>query len=744
MKRIIGYDENGNPNCACDDGNVYTNCGSNCECCDNISASVDATEKSYTIFETLSCPCSFHTIKNKFGNIECELESYGVKNRIVPIKINNHTIDGRIPNIGDKWDCINSRTCRQGNIEWDALHVVSVESSNSDKVVSVVNSTRSTSNCYVPATSLSDFINNTIDPVKERLSRYGIDDFNYTDSNGNIIDIETNLGMVDNYPIFSNKDTASTWDSVYGLKSGKTSEYIDEKGVTRYLPGSHYPNRKLIRKCYINKVNAITTNDWNNKSLTTNESRVRHSGELLEIKIQGDNNPIVDIYIKDSSNRSLLKRKLKNIVIDGEYILKQNIPALRNSTTKETYTVEIKPSADTSYYYNGTLIPDGTLKHTISQFQNPTITLSYFNNSDLTNSNVSQAGTTSISAPANSYFSNPVTTQTRITRHTTSHFYYITKKEFMFNDLMEYRGGIKKFLNHSDATENLECRSNISVSDSNSSFTGDIEVGMVFNGKVEKTKTVFKSIDLDEHLKEPCDTEDITNILTNKFELENTVDLFSGMTVEGIDNDDLNFISTIENVDCNKNITLTSHHIIRKDTVLTFTYIQRGKVKAVEANNIEISPCIKLPKNTELSFEKKNRTKLNGSIRVDLTGAASMVVYTRIDSGFMGDDDATFALNVDKFISVSPPARDKYFECGKDEEVEINFNFNSSTYNVNDISVTTTTNPSNGTLATLKTPNPRWKTYTPKTGFTGKDKFKYTLSDGVNTSEEKTIFITVR
>ena len=34
--------------------------------------------------------------------------------------------------------------------------------------------------------------------------------------------------------------------------------------------------------------------------------------------------------------------------------------------------------------------------------------------------------------------------------------------------------------------------------------------------------------------------------------------------------------------------------------------------------------------------------------------------------------------------------------------------------------------------------------YTPGDGFTGKDKIKFTLSDGVNTSDEKTIFITVK
>ena len=35
-KTIVGYDEDGNPNCKCSNGNIYTNCGPNCECCDQV------------------------------------------------------------------------------------------------------------------------------------------------------------------------------------------------------------------------------------------------------------------------------------------------------------------------------------------------------------------------------------------------------------------------------------------------------------------------------------------------------------------------------------------------------------------------------------------------------------------------------------------------------------------------------------------------------------------------------------
>ena len=149
MKRIISYDESGNPNCACDDGNVYSNCGNNCECCDHVDNNRVNTVRSYTNFETLSCPCSFQVIENKFGNLECELESYGVKNRVTPIRLTNHTISGKAPVTGDKWDCIDNKTCGKGNIKWSTLHIISVEEYTGDRFISGVNSRRSTSNCHV-------------------------------------------------------------------------------------------------------------------------------------------------------------------------------------------------------------------------------------------------------------------------------------------------------------------------------------------------------------------------------------------------------------------------------------------------------------------------------------------------------------------------------------------------------------------------------------------------------------------
>ena len=43
--KIIGYDEDGNPNCECADGKRYTNCGPNCECCNETLQNIKTLNK---------------------------------------------------------------------------------------------------------------------------------------------------------------------------------------------------------------------------------------------------------------------------------------------------------------------------------------------------------------------------------------------------------------------------------------------------------------------------------------------------------------------------------------------------------------------------------------------------------------------------------------------------------------------------------------------------------------------------
>ena len=58
-----------------------------------------------------------------------------------------------------------------------------------------------------------------------------------------------------------------------------------------------------------------------------------------------------------------------------------------------------------------------------------------------------------------------------------------------------------------------------------------------------------------------------------------------------------------------------------------------------------------------------------------------------------------------------------------------------------------TSTPKNGELGSVthkSVVNERYKLYTPNSGFTGEDKFTFTLADGDILSEEKAIYITVK
>lgn len=752
-EQIIGFGADGNPNCVCKDGRVYTNCGENCGCCDHVDVSEVYLPKDQQKYETISCPCSSYSIKNKFGNIECEMKIFGKTRRVMPITITNHTIGGVMPIIGDKWNCISGKTCSQGAVKWDSLHVVKVEGYTNTKFVPITNTVHSTSNCYIPKTSLNDYNGGTTSPLFSAMVARG-----YEAQDMEHIEPE---GTIDNLSLFSTKEQAQEWNIHKNPGKNKVSEYIGENGIIKYLAGSSYPNRKQINSCYINKKDIIYVNASNNWDYKVNSSQpgkaiIKTLGDLLEIKIQGSNKPMVDISIKDSSNRSLLKRKLKNIIINGEYIFKQKIPALGVGKTQETYNITITPSADTSYYYNNELISIGILKYTIWQFKKPTITFGSENSPAGTT--VTQTGTGTVSGTANSFSSKPVTIITTLT-NSGGFNYYRTGNTLTFDDLINNNGGIKKIITDQEDKKELECRETVTLADSSSDrtytdgvsrnrgFTAVIEPGMTFTGKITKTKTVYKSIDLDEHLKEPCDEIDVVDILTNKFELENTTYLFSGMAVEGVDNNGLEFVSTLESVDCGKGITLTSHHIIRKETILTFTHNSSGIIREVHGNNVTVVPCVKLPNKTEITFNKSNKSNVSGEIFVDKNGSEKMVITTIIKDILFGQDDLTFNLDLSKIVDVKPPVRDKRLICGKDSSIKVNFDTNVNSYNISQLVHAITSTPKNGELGSVthkSVVNERYKLYTPNSGFTGEDKFTFTLADGDILSEEKTIYITVK
>jgi hypothetical protein len=643
-------------------------------------------------FNTISCPCSSYAIDLGNGNVGCEIDDFGVLKSINAISINNHFINNKIPKVGDKWRCTNIK-CEQDGFKWDTLHVVKVEE-EFKKSSSLFNSIISTSSCYIPPSTLREYVDD----------------------------------------IASEPFTIDT-ESVDG-------KLLKEKCITSCMVGK----KDMLRHMY--------DNDWVYKSYASETDKITVDGRggTIDFKILGNNNPVLSITVKDSSGCSVLDKKIKNEVLESDvYHLRQSFPALPQGKTSETYDFTLTLSADTKYCFNREIVGAGIIKAKIWQFKDPVFTLTA-SNSTITNATTTQTNVTVTKKPnTRSQDTSSLTHTTVISRSSGSDNYYVNAKSLRFSDLTTQDTWIKKIIIKQDE-DGIPCVSSFKVIDSTSNrdltstttgFVGVdrstidvLEIGMRFSGKIEKTKTIRKSIDLDIH-KEPCDDcDENTDIKTNKFEVGNTNDLFAGMMVKGI-----NFITNLESVDCGKSITLGSEHVIDKNTDVTFSHIQGGIVRDIKGDLIETN-CVRFPNNTELTFTKGNNSRIDGSVTVDKSGSSSMTVTSIINNADFGQDDTTFTLDPDLFITNKPNACDQHITIGKNSSaLVINFTKCDTDYNRGDKGVTVVDSFKHGD-ATIGSINR--STYIPNPNFVGKDRLVFTVNDGVTTSDEATIFITVK
>ena len=106
-------------------------------------------------------------------------------------------------------------------------------------------------------------------------------------------------------------------------------------------------------------------------------SIIQESGESKKIKIQGTPDSIFSLTIKDSTDCSILKEDIENVVIpsNGIYEFDQTFPSIfagasgrRTSRSKEIYTIKLTPAANVSI--EG--IDNEVLIH---QYANPVVTI---------------------------------------------------------------------------------------------------------------------------------------------------------------------------------------------------------------------------------------------------------------------------------------------------------------------------------------------------------------------------------
>jgi hypothetical protein len=727
------------------------------------------------LYNTISCPCSSYAVIDSNGGIACEKLDFGVKLGVKSMVIKNHYIDSKIPRVGDKWKCL--KDCQQGNFKWNTYHVVSVEENNSEISSSLVNSMSSTSRCYIPPTTLKDYKGNTVD---ERIKGISSPEFQDIINTAGLPKLKSDLSnpitYIDGKPLYESVGDIYYYTALVDGSGGKGkyTYYKDDK-YEGYLPGIVFDHQHYISSVSVNgedilgkhfMINQVGDIDCLsdtifNYSAEEGKLTIDSTGGNIKVLIKGGGEPVFTLSIEDSSNCSILNSSDLGVKLNGIFELNQAIPPLPKGSSQEVYTLKITPGANLQYYYGGSFHRAlGNIKMKIYQFARGTVTLSAATS---TISNITQTSSNSTFIGEINKKENTSTTHTiNVKQSSGSDNYYIKDKVPPIEDVISYDTVIKKKVIKDegdgrviDAVNEITVVNAFTSDGTTVTNTGDVEKGMQFDFAVEKTKTARKSIDLDIH-KEPCDDcDDELDILTNRFELENTNDLFKEMYVEGVDYLGIPFTTIIKSIDCSKTITLEDEYILNKNTELKFKYSNRGIVmcstRSGKGEKVTLSKAIIIPRNTTINFENPTKPKLKGHIKYDRSGdngVNGITVSTVIKKIKFGQVNTTITIDTDSLITNKPNACNQYLTIVRDNDLYIDFSRCDIDTNRYSKTVTITKQPNSGVLNTVaavgKANVTYMKKYTPTPNFKGKDTVRYTTSDGVNSSDEKTIYITVK
>tara|TARA_R110000823_G_scaffold100847_1_gene216729 strand:- start:385 stop:2136 length:1752 start_codon:yes stop_codon:yes gene_type:complete len=558
-------------------------------------------------------------------------------------------------------------------------------------------------------------------------------------------------------PVFNNENAARLYDAYVSSPTTKGVSAFYNEGQLMYAPGKHYGDNGLITNVTVNGRDVMTrllNRDFVNKQnhLSRNKITVSSTGGTLDIKVLGEGSAGVDLHLNDSTGCNMFNTNKKNQTVSGELSIKQVIPPLGMGKTQETYTFKVTPRAGTGFYQsedsNGQsqVVKTGSIEIKVYQFKSPKLSISSIA-STIPNS-VTSTTTTEVTG-----LHPDVINEKTITHITTianaseySNVFYNTKEKLDLADLITDSSVIKKMV--LGASTEPECLSQIQVVDIESGYSGDVEVGMQFSGSYEKTKIVQKSIPLyiEEEECDDCDRE--LDVLTNKFELENTNDLIVGMSAAWTNEKGYVENSSIETIDSGVGITLAQHYIVDDKTEFTFVYKNGGLVEEVLGDTIKIkSGCIWFPKNQEITFTKGSGSSVRGSVVVDKSGGSTMVITTIIEGIRMGHEDVAIALDVNKFVSLTPNTVETKIVTTKDNPVSIDLVAGDTDYNSKEKGYVIIEPTRNGELV-VKSAGLNTYVYTPNPGFRGLDEFTYRTTTGSGDAlvegEERTISIKIK
>tara|TARA_R100001460_G_scaffold55370_1_gene94730 strand:+ start:425 stop:2104 length:1680 start_codon:yes stop_codon:yes gene_type:complete len=521
----------------------------------------------------------------------------------------------------------------------------------------------------------------------------------------------------------------------------------------------------------------ISTSVYNNeekiiKSIIVGDdaysNTLNSSGGNVRIKISGTANAMFSMTIVDTSGCDILRKEIKNVKVGtkGIYNFYQQFPSIQSvknskgKIPKETYTITITPSADTKFSnyidanpYVVTIEQRVKSKITIAHYENGTTGLTFTAPAKSQTGEANQASNyqdyTDISFPIavkySSYSAGNI--YVKSTDFNTNVIKNNTIKGIVFKDgktgkSNTYEFGIDSNNDYVDGVvkdfvgKNFEER----VKDT-------ITVGSKASWKIEHEKFVILSLDKDGNV---LNFDNCKNNKTKIFKLNNTLDIFPNMQVIGD-----NIITSVASISaCGEKVTLSDELVIQPHTVLTFInkgsaiVTQTGLDRKPDKKTITFNTSVNIPDRTVVTFDD-DTSVVKGTITqagsgntgngdandVDLTCTVSI-------KKFGNKPELIYALDMSKIISVKPNAYNQSVVTAKNTAILINMiKFDSDT-NASSKTGSVVRPPSHGALSSYAASSDSFL-YTPNNSFTGSDSFTFTMSDGTNTSDEKTVLIEV-
>jgi len=533
----------------------------------------------------------------------------------------------------------------------------------------------------------------------------------------------------------------------------RSPDNIRQRAINKGLVAntSYSSSQKIIRGVSINNVDARFYQGIN------------ASGQNLPIKISGSPNAMFSITITDSSGCSILRKEIKNTTIgnSGIYTLVQKFPSIKSvkgsigKITNETYTVTINPSADTFISNYDGVVP---LVFTLTQQADVTLTFGKdtsdssisaltFTSTDVSKTDAAFYKTTKLQ----NYSDLTLSIAVKYTSYSAGNIYVkntdydnniiksSTIKAINYRDGQTGSANTYYFVTSSTRTE--------TTAEDGTLIKTNIVPGSTASWTITHDKFVIFSLDDDKNI---IDFDACKFKSTNRFRLDNTNDIKSGMEVTG---QNVNtFVNRVSR--CGQDVILEDKIIIKPNTVLTFT----------EQNDVSISTAdfeLDKPGKTTVVFDRSVDIPEQTEVTFDSDRSIVKGIISQVGSGNTGNGDAndvdltctisvkkfdknntTYNLDMSKIISVKPNAYNQSVVTAKNTTIVIDMiRFDDDT-NRTSKTGTVVRPPSHGLVSAYNTTDDAFA-YAPNNNFTGSDSFTFTMSDGTNTSDEKTVLIEV-